>query len=173
MNANVNVEANVEANANAEANVKANANTKPNAVPSASPLPKANRARVWWAITAMLLLAAVIGLCIALGWGAAGITLLFALLPDAALIGTFAEQGRLKPSRVRFYNLMHAPILAMTLAAAGAILLLLLPARPWGLALAGLAWMAHIAADRAFGYGLRAPDGSIVPVGSAPGRSEA
>lgn len=161
---------NVKANVDAKANM--NANTKPNAEPSASPLPKANRARVWWAITAMLLLAAAIGLCIALGWGAAGITLLFAVLPDAALIGAFGEQGRLKPSRVRFYNLMHAPVLAMALAAAGAILLLL-PARPWGLALAGLAWMAHIAADRAFGYGLRAPDGSIVPVGSAPGRSEA
>jgi hypothetical protein len=157
---------------NVGANANANTNENMNAKPSASPLPRTNRARVWWAITAMLLLAAAIGLCIALGWGAAGITLLFAVLPDAALIGAFAEQGRLKPSRVRFYNLMHAPILAIALAAAGAIPLLL-PARPWGLALAGLAWTAHIAADRAFGYGLRAPDGSIVPVGSAPGRSEA
>ena len=163
---------NVKANMDAKANMSESANENMNAEPGASQLSKANRARVWWAITAMLLLAAAIGLCIALGWGAAGITLLFAVLPDAALIGAFAEQGRLKPSRVRFYNLMHAPILAIALAAAGAILLLL-PARPWGLALAGLAWMAHIAADRAFGYGLRAPDGSIVPVGSAPGGSEA
>ena len=34
----------------------------------------------------------------------------------------------------------------------------------WPIALAGLAWFVHVAADRAFGYGLRDADGRIIPV---------
>jgi hypothetical protein len=68
---------------------------------------------------------------------------------------------------VRFYNLLHAPVLALSLAAIGLILLAFLPTRPWILMIAGLAWLTHIAVDRAVGYGFRASDGSIVPVGEA------
>ncbi|MBO1901008.1 DUF4260 family protein [Leucobacter weissii] len=123
-----------------------------------------NAARLLWFLLAAVLIVAIVAVCIARGWGAALLATVFALLPDIALLGAFAGRGRLKPSRVGFYNLLHAPALAIGLAVLGAPILLV-AAQFWGVLLAGLAWLAHIAVDRAAGFGLRAADGSILPVG--------
>ncbi|CAG7598405.1 DUF4260 family protein [Leucobacter soli] len=123
-----------------------------------------NPIRSIWLLAAGLMIAAIVWACIVLGWPATIVAVVFACLPDIALIGAFAEHGRLKPRRVGFYNLLHAPMLGAMLVAAG-LAILALPPHTWIAALAGLAWLAHIAVDRACGFGLRAADGSIVPVG--------
>jgi hypothetical protein len=83
--------------------------------------------------------------------------LLFALLPDAALllaIGGPMQQGRLPTRAVPAYNVLHHPVVPavlLALAMAGAL------GHYW--LVAALAWGAHIAFDRGFGYGLRTADG--------------
>jgi hypothetical protein len=78
------------------------------------------------------------------------------LVPDAVLIGAFAEGGddRLKPRAVAAYNAVHAlpaPLAAVAVGAAlGSDLVV-------GLA---LVWLSHCLLDRAMGFGLRAEDGS-------------
>jgi hypothetical protein len=74
------------------------------------------------------------------------------LVPDLALIAGFAAPGRLKPSRVRAYNVAHS--------LPGPIVLIALGAVTGGLVLGlGLVWLSHVALDRALGYGLRGRDG--------------
>jgi hypothetical protein len=77
------------------------------------------------------------------------------LLPDLPLVFGLASglaPGQLHPRAVPSYNAVHTLLGPALLAASS---LLLGPA-----ALAGaLAWLAHIAIDRAVGYGLRTPDG--------------
>lgn len=96
----------------------------------------------------------------------------FLVLPDLTLIGAFGGPGRLRPGRVRAYNLAHAPWIPLAVIAASIVVPL--PSLGWGLRgglelfLAGLAWLLHIAVDRAAGYGLREADGSIRPVGGRP-----
>jgi hypothetical protein len=77
--------------------------------------------------------------------------LVFAVLPDIALflgIGTNLDHGQLHPRAVPLYNTLHRfagpVILGLSAFWAGA---------PW--LVAALAWAAHIAFDRALGYGLR------------------
>ena len=73
--------------------------------------------------------------------------------PDIALLAGLKD-GRLNPRGVPFYNALHsyyAPVALMVVAATGAIAL--------GFFVLGLAWAAHIAVDRALGYGLRTRDG--------------
>ncbi len=77
-------------------------------------------------------------------------------LPDAALLAGAArglQRGQLAPRAVPLYNALHhpaGPLVAIVAAAA------LLP-DAW---LAGaLAWGAHVAMDRAAGYGLRTREG--------------
>ena len=118
-----------------------------------------NSFRLLWLVLAVALLIASVALSVYLGWGAAGIVTVAAVAPDLALIGGFAGGGRLRPERVRFYNLMHSPSLASATLTAGALLALLTPQR-W-LLLVGLAWITHIAIDRACGYGPREADGTI------------
>ena len=122
--------------------------------------------RILWTLAALVLLPLVIAEAISSGWIAAGVIVLFLLLPDVALIGAFdaQRQGMLKPQRVAAYNALHRPWAPLLIIVAG-----LFPLAAGGSALllfAGLSWVAHIAADRAFGYGLRAADGSIRPVGA-------
>lgn len=114
-------------------------------------------------MTALLLPAGCVALGVLQGWGATFVLVVAVILPDVALIGAFAEQGRLRPERVRFYNLLHSlPLALLTATAASA---LALGTGSTTLFLVGLAWLTHIAVDRACGFGLRAPDGSIRPVG--------
>jgi hypothetical protein len=67
--------------------------------------------------------------------------------PDIALAfggGSGLERGQLHPRAVGFYNLLHRFWLpALLLPLGGAWLVI------------GLAWAAHVAVDRAMGYGLR------------------
>jgi hypothetical protein len=109
--------------------------------------------RVAWAA----LFAGSLGIALALD---AGAWQLWALLvaPDAALflgIGRGLEKGRLHPRAVRLYNALHRPAGPVALALASIWL-----GQEW---LAGaLAWLAHIAIDRAVGYGLRDADGYVI-----------
>ncbi|XPP25508.1 MAG: DUF4260 family protein [Leucobacter sp.] len=121
--------------------------------------------RLLWAVSAAPLVVLLIIVCVQRGWWAAGIVVIFAVLPDIALLGAFAERGRLKPARVGLYNLLHAVPIALGLSSLGMILQIL-GLDAWWLTVAGLAWLAHIAVDRLCGYGLRAEDGSILPVGA-------
>nr|WP_272921217.1 DUF4260 family protein [Streptomyces sp. SID4917] len=67
------------------------------------------------------------------------------------------QPGRLPRSAVPAYNLVHRPVVAVVV-----MLTCLIPDDP---AIAvplfnfGLAWLVHITADRALGYGLRTADG--------------
>jgi hypothetical protein len=77
--------------------------------------------------------------------------------PDLALLAGVAPglaAGQLHPRAVPLYNLLHrfpGPIVLALAATAG----LLGP----GYLVGALAWGAHVALDRAVGYGLRTPDG--------------
>lgn len=122
-----------------------------------------NSIRLAWLAFAILLTGACIALGILQGWVATGILAAAAILPDVALIGAFAGAGRLRPERVRFYNTLHTPLPAIGLVLAGAGLAIGTGSRI--ALLIGVAWLAHIAIDRACGFGLRKPDGSIRPVG--------
>ena len=86
---------------------------------------------------------------------------LFAVLPDSAFLlallpsrGAAPARGQLPRHVVPAYNLLHHPVgpLSLLLAAGGGLV-----DRFW--LVAGLAWAAHIALDRAVGYGLRTPEG--------------
>ncbi len=122
---------------------------------------------VLWAALAIVLLAFGVFEAVKYGWVAAGVFVLFLLLPDVALIGAFdgTRRGALLPSRVAFYNALHRPWVPLAMMIASMIIPL--PVLGLGLRgglelfLAGLGWLTHVAADRAFGYGLRAPDGTI------------
>jgi hypothetical protein len=71
------------------------------------------------------------------------------LLPDLSMVA-YARGPRIG---ARFYNLAHTSVLPLALALIG-----FLVASDVALAI-GLAWLAHIAADRALGYGLKRPTG--------------
>lgn len=124
--------------------------------------------RATFGMSAVVWFAVLVLCCIHWGLPATVIAIVFGLLPDVALIGAFAERGRLKPERVRLYNSLHIVPVPIGILFVGLLLFLLtggFDGGIWGVALAGLAWFVHVAADRAFGFGLRAPDGTIIPVG--------
>jgi Domain of unknown function (DUF4260) len=99
----------------------------------------------------------------------------FAVLPDLTFLagGTQPhERGQLPPRAVPAYNLAHRPVLPLALIAVSliallAIRLLVLEPEPFEATrhlplialVAGLVWLAHVALDRAFGFGLRTPEG--------------
>lgn len=126
-------------------------------------------ARATWTVLAVALLAFAVFESVQHGWGATVVMAAFAVMPDLSLIGAFAEHGKLRPERVAAYNLLHTPWMPLALVAVG----LVIAVAGLGLGdlprlapfLAGTAWLTHIAVDRAAGFGLRARDGSIVPVG--------
>ena len=128
-----------------------------------------NITRMIWGVLGIALLAFAIFESVKYGWVAAAVVFVFAVLPDVALIGAFREAGLLRPERVAFYNTLHAPWIPLALIAVSIIAPL--PSLGWGLRgglelfLAGLAWLMHIALDRAVGYGVRERDGSIRQVG--------
>lgn len=127
-----------------------------------------NMVRAAFSMSAVVWFVVVILSCVMWGIPAVIVAVVFGIMPDLALIGGFAEKGRLKPERVRIYNTLHAAPVPIVVMLIGVVIFLVTGGYEggvWGVALAGLAWFVHIAADRAFGYGLRAPDGSIVPVG--------
>lgn len=127
--------------------------------------------RLSWLSLGLVLLAALIWLCTVHGSAATLVTIGMAIAPDLTLIGAFAAKSTLKPNRVLAYNIAHALPPAVTTVGAGA-LVLWVSENPL-IMIAGLAWVTHIAIDRACGYGLRASDGSQRAEHQAPRTVEA
>jgi hypothetical protein len=103
-------------------------------------------ARFGWA----LLAAAALAGAVLLAAGAWQIWVAL-VLPDIALVagvGRGLERGQLHPRAVPLYNALHRLVGPALLALASIWL-----GTPW--LAAALAWLAHIAIDRAVGYGLR------------------
>ena len=103
-------------------------------------------ARAGWALLAV---AALVG-AVLLGAGAWQ-TWVALVLPDIALVagvGRGLERGQLHPRAVPLYNALHQLVGPALLALASIWL-----GTPWRAA--ALAWLAHVAIDRAVGYGLR------------------
>jgi hypothetical protein len=113
----------------------------------------------WGLLSAVLLVWAVFEAAKYGGWvivaAVAGV-----IAPDLSfLVGASGphQHGQLPRKAVPFYNLLHRPAVAVLI-----MLTCLIPDSP---AIAvplfnfGLAWLQHIASDRAFGFGLRTADG--------------
>jgi hypothetical protein len=114
-------------------------------------------------IVGLLLLAAAV-VEIVLHGGAAMWTALLGLVgPDFAFfvgIGRQHEPGQLPRVAVPVYNLLHWPWLPLIMLAVVTVDdQTNAQAAPY--LVGGLAWLAHIALDRALGFNLRARDGSI------------
>ncbi len=128
-------------------------------IPRTTSDPATNRTwpgRWIWAVLGILLIVAAVIETVARDvspWVVVG----FALGPDLsflAALGRPAEPGRLPVRAVPVYNLVHRHWLPVAVIVAAGLAHL----PPWCL-VAGLAWWAHIAVDRAFCFGLRATDG--------------
>lgn len=129
-----------------------------------------NAVRALWAIAALAGFGIVIWCCTLWGGWAITLAVVMIIFPDLALIGAFAGAGLLKPHRVPLYNYLHmllAPAILFVIGAAAFFFTGGFDSGFWALGLAGFTWLVHIAMDRAFGFGLRAPDGSIIPVGGS------
>ncbi|MEU4446164.1 DUF4260 family protein [Actinosynnema sp. NPDC050801] len=115
--------------------------------------------RVAWAALAVFLLAFIVLEVINHGGSALIGALLLLIAPDLTMVigAGAAGHGRLSPKAVPYYNLVHRPWIPLAVLVCysfGAL-------GDWvPLFTAGLGWLAHIALDRAFGYGLRERDGS-------------
>jgi len=123
-----------------------------------------------WALLALLGWAGLVWAGIRWGVPAIIIAVVAGAFPDVALIGAFAEPGRLKPERVRFYNYLHVLPGPLALVAVGLAVFVITGAFEGGsfaVALVGFAWLVHIATDRAAGFGLRDARGEILPVGAS------
>lgn len=115
--------------------------------------------RVAWAALAVFLLAFIVLEVINHGGSALVAALLLLMAPDLTMFigASTAGNGKLSPKAVPYYNLMHQPWIPLALLVVYSIGGL----GDWvPLFTAGLGWLAHIALDRAFGYGLRERDGS-------------
>ncbi|WP_248964050.1 DUF4260 family protein [Sphaerisporangium perillae] len=85
---------------------------------------------------------------------------LFMIAPDLTMLVGASDaknlrRGRLSPRAVPFYNAAHRPWIPLALLVAYTFSPIAWPP----LFAAGLAWLGHIAYDRALGYGLRTPEG--------------
>ncbi|WP_236245753.1 DUF4260 family protein [Streptomyces sp. CC210A] len=130
------------------------------ATPGAGRRPASRQARTAWAAAAALLLAwAVFEAAKYGGWvivaAVAGV-----VVPDLSLLLALSgphRPGLMPPRAVPLYNLLHRPAVAF------AVMLSCLVPDSKAVAVPlfnlGLAWLLHIAADRALGYGLRSADG--------------
>ncbi len=111
--------------------------------------------RIAFGLLALLLGATLVAVLIAPGGGGRQ-ALVFAFLPDVALLLGIAPglaRGQLHPRAVPLYNALHHPAGPLLLGTAALVWL----GVPW---LAGaLAWGLHVAVDRAVGYGPRMPEG--------------
>jgi hypothetical protein len=112
--------------------------------------------RAAYAVAAAALAAAAVATRIAGGAGGWQLAA-FAIGPDVALllgVGRGLDRGQLHPRAVPLYNALHrvhGPVALWLVSVAGLV--------PAGFLAGALAWGAHIALDRALGYGLRTPDG--------------
>ncbi|MEO3829650.1 DUF4260 family protein [Actinomadura sp. B10D3] len=94
------------------------------------------------------------------GWLAGAFAVAFFIAPDLTfLVGLrdarTTERGQLPARAVPYYNAAHRALVPFAL-----MLVYTFAPVAWPPIFAGLCgWMAHIALDRAFGYGLRGKDG--------------
>ncbi|WP_021596021.1 MULTISPECIES: DUF4260 family protein [Actinomadura] len=94
------------------------------------------------------------------GWLAAAFALAFFIAPDLTFLAGLrdahtTERGQLPARAVPYYNAAHRALVPFALMIAYAVGPIF-----WPPIFAGLCgWMAHIALDRALGYGLRGKDG--------------
>ena len=98
------------------------------------------------AAAALLLAAAILAAADGMGW----IVVAGLVAPDLPLLaggGRDLARGQLHPRAVPAYNAAHRLAGPLVLIAAGVFAPAML--------VAGLAWAAHVAVDRAVGYGLR------------------
>jgi hypothetical protein len=121
--------------------------------PTRSQTPPATAHRLAWLALGLLATAFAVFEVARHGRGPLVLTLTFALAPDLPmLIGAkrTLARGRLAPAAVPFYNLAHR---------VWGPLVLLVACTFWidsaALFTGGLAWLAHIAIDRATDFGLR------------------
>ena len=87
----------------------------------------------------------------------------FFVAPDLTFligVGKTVPQGHIAPDAVGWYNAMHRFAVPFALTSIVGIAFAPLTFGPLVLFVGGLSWMAHIALDRAGGYGLRNADGS-------------
>ena len=115
-----------------------------------------DHARIAHRIAAGVLAAGLLALAVAVaGAGTWQVWAAF-VAPDLALLAGIArglERGQLAPRAVPLYNVLHQPLApALAIAATWAL-------TPAAWLAAALAWGAHVAMDRAAGYGLRRDDG--------------
>lgn len=114
---------------------------------------------IWLAIALGLIVLTVKQCTVNGGWTiAAGIA--GGLLPDLAFFVGAGKQhasGTLPRDAVRAYNTLHRVWIPLTLLAVSS----LAPGIGAVASTLAIAWLAHIALDRGFGYGLRNPDGTI------------
>lgn len=123
-----------------------------------SPAPPQFRV-AWGVLAALLLIWLVFETAKYGGWvivaAVAGV-----VVPDLSFLAGLGgphEHGRMPRRAVPLYNLLHRPVVAVVVMLACLI--------PDSSAVAvplfnfGLAWLVHIAADRALGFGLRGADG--------------
>jgi hypothetical protein len=114
---------------------------------------------VAWAALAVFLLAFIVLEVVNHGGSALTAALLLLVAPDLTMFVGAGEggNGRLSPRAVPYYNAMHRPWLPLAV-------LVVYSAGGLGswvpLFTAALGWLAHVALDRAFGYGLRESDGT-------------
>ncbi|MFJ6569128.1 DUF4260 family protein [Streptomyces sp. NPDC091292] len=114
---------------------------------------------VWGLLAVLLLIWAVFEAAKYGGWVIVAAVAGF-IAPDLSFLAGMSgphQHGRLPRRAVPLYNLLHRPVVALVVMAACLV--------PDSSAIAvpvfnfGLAWLVHIAADRALGYGLRTADG--------------
>ena len=114
------------------------------------------RTRAASGVLAAVLIVSAVAVSVA-GPASGWLALAFGIGPDLALFAGIApglQKGQLAPRAVPLYNAAHLYLGPLVLAAAIAAGLL---SHAWlG---AALAWGAHVALDRAIGYGLRGRDG--------------
>lgn len=98
----------------------------------------------------------------ALGVSFVAVSVGFFIAPDLTFligIGDEVPKGYMSPRAVAFYNALHRIWVPATLTTLLAVALAPLSTPALLLFVGGLSWMAHIALDRAAGYGLRTADG--------------
>ncbi|WP_259471787.1 DUF4260 domain-containing protein [Streptomyces shenzhenensis] len=116
--------------------------------------------RVAWGVLAALLLIWLVFETAKYGGWVIVAAVAGVVVPDLSFLAALSgphEHGRMPRRAVPFYNLLHRPLVALVVMAGCLI--------PESSAVAvplfnfGLAWLVHIAADRALGFGLRGADG--------------
>ncbi len=121
--------------------------------------------RLRWAVVA----AAAVSLLVP-AWPGLGLGLLALLAPDVPLLlpRAWADDGRLRPWAVPFYNATHALAGPLLVGLVGLVGLVALVGASGALARAGTAalgvgagWLAHVAVDRVLGYDLRDAYGDV------------